>query len=252
MPTQVDQPNRYAPPQARVMDAAGDEEHLANRGTRLAASIVDSLMILLMVQVPLMFGVGLQGLAEIGASSSPIAVYAIFGRGFTGAAGFVALIGLIVVAASNAYFVKKNGQSVGKKLFGIKVIRTDGSTASLSRIFWLRNVVNFVFGWIPVVGRLYGIIDALVIFSEPRRCIHDRIADTIVVKAYSIDGDRQPTADALDAAVTTTGEVRPRWYGVSAILLPLATVVRDDAGSRPGHFVTGQVPRRDRQVIDPA
>ena len=35
-------------------------------------------------------------------------------------------------------------------------------------------------------------------------------------------------------------------------LLPLAPVVRDGAGGRPGHLVAGQVPRRDRQVIDPA
>jgi uncharacterized RDD family membrane protein YckC len=30
---------------------------------------------------------------------------------------------------------------------------------------------------------LYGLIDSLLIFRESRRCLHDNIADTIVVKA---------------------------------------------------------------------
>ena len=58
-------------------------------------------------------------------------------------------------------------------------MRRDGSPASLGRIFWLRNVVNTILGIIP----LYGIIDVLFIFGEARQCLHDKIADTIVVKA---------------------------------------------------------------------
>ena len=75
--------------------------------------------------------------------------------------------------------MKANGQSIGKKLLGIKVVRTDGSPASLGRLIWLRNVVNGLIGIIP----LYGIIDALFIFGESRQCLHDKIADTIVIKA---------------------------------------------------------------------
>jgi uncharacterized RDD family membrane protein YckC len=62
---------------------------------------------------------------------------------------------------------------------GIKVVRKDGSKASLGRIFFLRNVVNIILAFIP----LYGLVDALLIFGESRQCIHDKIADTIVVKA---------------------------------------------------------------------
>jgi uncharacterized RDD family membrane protein YckC len=76
-------------------------------------------------------------------------------------------------------FVARNGQTIGKKLLGIKVVRSDGSKASLGRIFWLRNVVNTVLGFIP----LYGIVDLLLIFGEARQCVHDKIADTIVIKA---------------------------------------------------------------------
>jgi uncharacterized RDD family membrane protein YckC len=64
-------------------------------------------------------------------------------------------------------------------MLGIKVVRTDGSPASVGRIFWLRNVVNGLIGIVP----LYGLVDVLFIFSESRQCLHDKIADTAVVKA---------------------------------------------------------------------
>ena len=95
------------------------------------------------------------------------------------AGGVVAWIGLLVWAWFTYKFVKENGQSIAKKMLGIKVVRSDGSAASVGRIFWLRNVVNGVLSIIP----LYGLIDALLIFGETRKCIHDKIADTSVVKA---------------------------------------------------------------------
>ncbi len=75
-------------------------------------------------------------------------------------------------------YVARNGQSIAKKMLQIKVVRRDGSRASVSRIFWLRNVVNGLLGIIPI----YAVIDALFIFGETRQCLHDKIADTIVIK----------------------------------------------------------------------
>ena len=77
----------------------------------------------------------------------------------------------------------KNGQTIGKKLLSIKVVRSDGSRASLARIFWLRNIVNAIPGAIPLLGNLYVLADHLFIFGEKRQCLHDKIADTIVVRA---------------------------------------------------------------------
>jgi uncharacterized RDD family membrane protein YckC len=122
----------------------------------------------------------------------PLVAGAIFG-GVTGAAaggdtanvqGFevgmgLALLGFMVWLGITIKFMKDNGQSIGKKLCAIKVVRPDGSTASLSRLIWLRNVVNGLFGLIP----LYGIVEVLFIFGNARRCLHDHLADTIVIKA---------------------------------------------------------------------
>ena len=79
--------------------------------------------------------------------------------------------------------VAANGLTVAKKLVGIKVVRSDGSRAPVARIFWLRNVVNSLISMIPLLGSLYALIDMLFIFSERRQCLHDKIADTIVVDA---------------------------------------------------------------------
>ena len=36
---------------------------------------------------------------------------------------------------------------------------------------------------VPFVGGLVSLVDALLIFRDDRRCLHDEIADTIVVTA---------------------------------------------------------------------
>jgi uncharacterized RDD family membrane protein YckC len=88
-------------------------------------------------------------------------------------------VGFIAWAWITILLVARYGQTMGKRILEIKVVRSDGSPASLGRIFWLRNVVNSLLGLIP----LYTLIDLLLIFGDRRQCIHDLIADTIVVKA---------------------------------------------------------------------
>ena len=164
--------NPYAPPSATVYDVADRNASLvpADRGTRLGAQILDAVIIGVMVYVPFLIGAALVGPTEFDAPGlSPLAL----------AAFLVCVIGLITWLYFTVIFVSRNGQTIAKKWLDIKVVRSDGSPASLGRIFWLRNVLNGFLSIIP----LYGIIDPLFIFSESRQCLHDRIADTIVVNA---------------------------------------------------------------------
>jgi uncharacterized RDD family membrane protein YckC len=92
--------------------------------------------------------------------------------------GALAIVGFAVWCWLNIRYVLRNGQSIGKKLVGIKVVRADGTPASLGRIFWLRNALNAAISIVP----LYGLIDILFIFGSSNQCLHDKIADTIVVK----------------------------------------------------------------------
>lgn len=172
--TSPNQPNPYAPPQAEVSDAvdrdAGAE--LAGRGERLGASILDSLIAGVLVAAPLFIGMDWNAMAAGN-------WYGAFGA----VGGILAGIGSLVYIVVTTYLVQKNGQTMAKKIVGIKVVRSDRSRASLGRIFWLRNVVNLIPSVIPYVGNIYGLVDALFIFGDSRQCVHDKIADTIVVKA---------------------------------------------------------------------
>ena len=169
-------PNPYAPPTAEVSDAAdtGTFEQ-ADRGARLGAAIVDilvSVVVVLPVLIALAMAVG------TGSLGTETIISAVFGT-----MGYASMVLGIAWVAVTIYLVNKNGQTIGKKMLGIKVVRSDGSRASLGRIFWLRNFVNGIPASIPYIGSVYGLADALWIFGEKRQCLHDKIADTIVIRA---------------------------------------------------------------------
>ena len=42
-------------------------------------------------------------------------------------------------------------------------------------------MLGWVIASVPLVGSLYALVDALLIFRSSRKCLHDTIADTIVV-----------------------------------------------------------------------
>jgi uncharacterized RDD family membrane protein YckC len=165
--------NPYAPPRAVVQDIADPNatHSPAERGTRLGAAILDGLILAAMVSLPVLFGT-IVGALLMRTDANGGGTVMIAGLGL-GALGF------IVWAVMTVRAVQRNGQSLGKKLLGIKVIRRGGEPVSLGRVFWLRNFVNGVIGIVP----LYGMVDVLFIFGESRQCLHDRLADTIVVKA---------------------------------------------------------------------
>jgi uncharacterized RDD family membrane protein YckC len=174
-------PNAYAPPKANVADVSlGEELTLASRLARLGAALLDGIIVAALVYTPLVV-TGALGVAMANAlkSGNPYAFWSVF---FTGAGG-VSILLFLIWAVITFRLVAANGQTIAKKLIGIKVVRSDGSKASVSRIFWLRNVVNGLISAIPIVGSLYALIDILFIFTERRQCLHDKIADTIVVDA---------------------------------------------------------------------
>jgi uncharacterized RDD family membrane protein YckC len=162
--------NPYAPPKAAVHDVAVADPGMvpADRGSRLGASILDSFVFMFMVYLPFFLGAFITG-----ANGDPDDATAMVGG------SMIALVGLVIFCWITCRSLSRTGQSIGKKMVGIKVVRSDGSQASLGRIVWLRNVLNGIIAVIPA----YGIIDSLFIFSESRQCLHDKIADTIVIKA---------------------------------------------------------------------
>ena len=165
--------NPYAPPRARVRDIAvpSNVPVLAERSTRLGAALVDGLIFAAIVYLPMLVGFAIGGAASSGGNSS--------GDGFMMLGVLLALVGLGVFMVLTLRQMSQTGQSLAKKYFNIKVVMSDGSPATMGTLILKRNVLNGLLGIIP----MYGIVELLFIFGEKRQCLHDRIADTIVVEA---------------------------------------------------------------------
>jgi uncharacterized RDD family membrane protein YckC len=139
------------------------------------AAILDSIIASLMIYVPGLIvaaATGALGQLDRPESEFDFSVFAV--------PLFVCFMGFVAWAWITTLLVARYGQTMAKRLLEIRVVRSDGTQASLGRIFWLRNVVGiYVLNVVPI----YWLIDPLLIFGERRQCIHDLIADTIVVKA---------------------------------------------------------------------
>jgi len=177
--------NLYAPPKSAVADAIeNDDVLLATRGSRFGAKLIDGLcwgvpfIPAYMVAWPAILA------SAQAAGRSRMGILGIWATvAGTGIAFYIGALLVLCLMVVNAVLVQRNGQTIGKKALDIKIVRKDGSRATLGRIFWLRYFVNTLLSMVPAIGSLYALVDILFIFGAPQRCLHDYIADTIVVKA---------------------------------------------------------------------
>lgn len=166
--------NPYQPPaSATVADdvAEPDVTDLAGRGARLGAVLLDALLLnsafwYLVDQ--------LQG-----------------GTGLTEPRAFVPAAIVLVVAGVQVRLLYERGQTLGKLALGIRIVRRNGAPAGLPRILLLREAFAGLAPHVPVIGTLVTLVDSLMIFRADHRCLHDHVADTIVVRA------RKPRAEPL-------------------------------------------------------
>lgn len=181
--------NPYQAPAAYLAEPTPETMEFADRGTRLGAHILDWLVFLplggiiglLFFWLMMAHGTGMSWGEAWGAALN-------FSRGMTrdvrlllGVALGIAVLFLGLVGL-NLYWLHRHGQTIGKRICKIKVVRTDGSRVSLGRIIGLRWLPVAAMQMIPLVGFLVKFIDPLMIFRESYQCLHDQIADTIVVK----------------------------------------------------------------------
>jgi uncharacterized RDD family membrane protein YckC len=96
----------------------------------------------------------------------------------------IGVVGVLGVASYQLYLCASAGQSIGKRRMGIRVLLKDGSPASLLHILLLRNLIPGLTGYLLglLVPGVLPAMDALCIYRADRRCIHDLIAGTKVVK----------------------------------------------------------------------
>jgi uncharacterized RDD family membrane protein YckC len=166
--------NPYAAPEAHLREApAADGLVLAERGTRLGAVLLDGL-IFAICYVPLVIGIAVANPQISQGQSNQLGTFVGVGL------GSIAILGLLVY---NCILLHRDGQTIAKRWLGIRIVRSDGGHVGLGRIIVARILPTGILGAIPFLGAIVSLTDALMIFRDDRRCLHDLIADTIVVKA---------------------------------------------------------------------
>lgn len=165
--------NPYAAPVARIQDDAFAELELADRGIRLVAVLIDTATMMVAVLPMLLM---MPFMAPRGDAAGPDEALLVAGIGLM----FVVWLAL---AIWNMIWLHRYGQTVGKRVMKIRVLRSDGSHCALLRIIFARWLPVAMLGMIPLLGYVFSLLDPLMIFREDRRCLHDLIADTIVVRA---------------------------------------------------------------------
>jgi uncharacterized RDD family membrane protein YckC len=88
-----------------------------------------------------------------------------------------------VLAVLQGILIATRSQSVGKILLGLRIVRTDGSQANFAQAFVIRSAVPTAIEYIPFLGFLFWIVDTCFIFRADRRCLHDLMAGTKVIKS---------------------------------------------------------------------
>lgn len=179
----------FGMPGAMALGAAGE---LAGLGARFLGALVDG-VVALVLAAP---GMIMMSSKVFGAASAnpndPEAIQAAIRGG--GAGLLFALLGSAIFYLIQGYLLARSSQSVGKIVAGTRVVMADGSRADLLHSFVLRTLLpGLIIGYsrnLPLIGGLLGVlsslyvlVDVLFIFRADRRCVHDLIAGTKVVRA---------------------------------------------------------------------
>jgi uncharacterized RDD family membrane protein YckC len=185
-PTEVENP--FAPPKAPVARKKSGGTALAPRRLRLVAAVLDGL-----TWAPI-------GLFYALAESADEESLERF--------GWYVGVGVYAVAlvAWNALWLHRFGQSIGKRMQRIAIVRSDGSRAHFGRIVALRITPFLVMdsigqlatvverldaAWLAQLAGIVWLADTLFIFGPRNRCLHDWLADTIVVETRELPRRRR-------------------------------------------------------------
>ncbi|MFW6693482.1 RDD family protein [Streptomyces sp. MAR4 CNX-425] len=141
---------------------------LAGLGRRLLARIIDGLV----VYVPVSLFLALIGsIDDFGDTDN------------TGSQYGWGLFGILIYLAYEGLMLTRSGQTVGKKLMGIRVGMLENGAVPAGNPGWIRAAVYSLPGIVPCLGTLFWLYNVLsCTWDKPyRQCVHDKAAKTVVV-----------------------------------------------------------------------
>lgn len=141
---------------------------LATRWKRLGGALIDSLTLMVII-IPIML---VTGVLQNASNGRPMT----FGQQVL----FV-VIGLVIFTLLHGYLLYSRGQTIGKVVVKTKIVDLEGNKPDIGKLLGLRYYIFSILSLIPLVGNFVGLIDALFIFRQDRRCLHDLLAGTQVI-----------------------------------------------------------------------
>jgi uncharacterized RDD family membrane protein YckC len=148
---------------------------LASWGSRVGAQLLDALILTIpsAILIALVIGVFLSG-SDVGGVITAIIAFLLY-----------IVVALFYAPVLMAREGPRNGQTWGKQILGITVIRDNGEQIELGFAFLREFVVkNLLFGF---VGGFFAGIPTLVdylwpLWDDENRCLHDMVVSTHVVR----------------------------------------------------------------------
>ena len=169
--------NIFSPPTADLGSPAEPQdatiyENLASRWARLGASLIDSIILVVPI-IAIVYGTDYwervmnQNISLI-EQMLPV------------------LMGFLEYLVLNGYLLHKRGQTIGKWALGIKIVSLHNEKIlPLWKVFFVRYVPQVLVAMIPLAGSILILINDLFIFRKNKRCVHDYIAGTKVIREYA-------------------------------------------------------------------
>jgi len=151
-----------------MSELENEELKLASRMSRVGAAFFD-LLAFCAVSIALIYSTGILEYLKSAGSSTEATI-------------LLTALWLFMFLIVHGYFLFKNGQTFGKWIFDIAIVKNDGAKISGSLIIIKRYLPIWLISYIPIIGQLIGVMNILLIFRKDRRCIHDIIAGTKVVQ----------------------------------------------------------------------
>ncbi len=163
--------NPYQTPASSGEDA-GDQPYageLATLGQRFTGAFVDNLLYNIAAWIAGFSSVLFEPPGEQEISSTMLIAWIVL-------AVTIFLIPIVI----NAVMITKSGQSIGKKAAGTRIVLDPSrELPGFVKGVLVRSYVMGLLSIIPLVG----LIDTVMIFGQERKCLHDKMAGTIVVTA---------------------------------------------------------------------
>lgn len=171
--------------------AYADATPLADRGMRLLARVIDW-AIELACSIPGLLYLGpefLQMLTAAMQGHEPDLQQLDMTRIAIG--GLMLFGGWLLVLVIQVWLLSTRGQSIGKLITRIRIVRIDGSSAGIVHAWLMREalvtIIGVMLGMLPFIGPIllrpsFHVTDWCMIFRADQRCLHDLIAGTKVIK----------------------------------------------------------------------